>query len=421
MRLFLARLLLAGSLTLPTASLAQTIVARSIIFTGATMPQAELLHLSGLTAGKTHSKDDLDAATSRLDASGLFSSVQYQVNSGTVTFTVEPFVKSQMQVVHYVNFPWFTQNQLNVAVHARLPLFAGAVPIEGELRNQVAEALTAIVKDRGVNAKVEPQAIMGGGLEYRIVSPPVQVTAIEIQNIRWDSDPVLRSVHDAMVNIEYLEGISQRGVQENLAYALKELGFLDADVGPVGHAPPTIEANRISVAMTGEATPNARYKVAGVILPAPQGTVTEHELQTSDQQVKAGGLPSPSLVQNTVARMAFVFQGHGFLDARSSVNASVDSTAHTVSYTFAVVPGELYRMRELQFASDLNPDQKTQLTQAWKLPKGAVYERATVDRALMSLKTLCTGRSATQKLLPDHATHQVDVSLSCKPQRAVTP
>jgi len=74
-------------------------------------------------------------------------------------------------------------------------------------------------------------------------------------------------------------------------------------------------------------------------------------------------------------------------------------------------------MRDLVFAADLTDAQKTQLTQAWKLPKGDVYERLTADRGLMTVRTLCAGRPVSQKLLPDAATHQVDVSLSCKPQR----
>ena len=416
-----ARLLFAAILALPGVSLAQTVVARTITFTGTEQPQSELLTLSGLTPGKTYTKDDLEAAAARLDASGLFSSVQYQVTAGTLTFALEPFARARMQTVHYVNFPWFTQDQLTAAVQAHLPLFTGSVPSTGDLQTQVTEALTAIVKARGVTATIEAQGVAGGRLDYRIVSPPVQVTALEIENIRWESDPVLRSVHDAMVNIEYLEGVSERGVHDNLAYALQELGFLDAEVGAVSHAQPAVEPNRISVVMTGEATPNPRYKVASVTFPAPQGAITQHELETSDFQVRAGGLPSPSLVKNTVARMAFVFQNHGFLDATSSVSTNKDQVAHTVSYTFAVAPGDAYRMRDLLFAPDLTPDQQSQLKAAWKLPSGVTYEGDTAQRTLLSLKTLCSGRPAAQKLMPDHATHQVDVSLSCRPQRAVGP
>jgi outer membrane protein assembly factor BamA len=414
--IFLA-LLLAASLAVPVFAPAQTMVAKSITFTGAPQSQEELLKLSGLTVSKTLSKADIDAAANRLDASGLFTSVQWSSAQGVLTFALEPAAKAQMQVVRYANFVWYTQSELNDLVNARLPLFTGSVPSDGALKDQVAETLTGILKQRGIEATVEAQGVAGGKLEYRIASPPVMVTDVQIDNVRWESDPVLESVRKAMVGVEYLEGISQKGVHDNVAYALKELGYLDESVGPIGHAEPKLEAGRIAVVMTGAATPGDRYKVGRVTLPTPAGTVTAKELETSDHQIKVGGLPSPSLVDNTVARMAFVFQGHGFLDARASVDTSRDSTAHTISYTFAVAPGDVYHMRDLVFAADLTAEQKAQLTQAWKLPKGEVYERTAVERALMTARTLCAGRPVSQKLLPDAASHQVDVSLSCKPQR----
>ncbi len=166
--------------------------------------------------------------------------------------------------------------------------------------------------------------------------------------------------------------------------------------------------------MTGSAVPGPRYKVARVTLPPPTGTVTAKDLQ-SEFQVQQGGLPSPSLVQNTVARLAFVFAGHGFLDATSDVDPVKDSAAHTMSYTFHVVPGDVYHVRDVFFGPGLNPDQKTQLLQGWKLPKGSVYERMVVAQSLMApaAKGFCSGHPATEQLLPDKATHAVDIKLSC--------
>lgn len=388
----------------------------TITFTGAQQTQAELLTLSGLSAGKSYTKAEIDAAAGRLDASGLFSSVQFGTNGTVLTFTLEPFARSQMQKVHYANFVWYTESQLNAAVHARLPLFTGTVPADGELKDQVAGALTAILKQRGIDATVESQGAAGGNMVYRISSPQIVVTDVQVENVRWNSDPVLDSVHHSLIGAEYLEGISQQAVHDNLEYALKEIGFLDVNISPISQAEPTMDGSRVSVVMTGTAAPGARYKVARVTLPEPVGTITRADLQ-SDHQVVTGGLPSPSLVKNTVARMAFVFQGHGFLDAKASVDAVKDSVAHTMSYTFAVAPGEVYHVRDLLFAADLTPGQKAQLTGAWKLPKGAVYESRIADNTLLSLKTLCGGHSASQKLIPNRATHQVDVSLSCIPQR----
>src|ERR1700733_14003465 len=108
-------LLLAACLTIPALAPAQTMVAKTITFTGAPQSQAELLTLSGLTPGKTLTKDDIDAAANRLDASGLFTSVQYSTPPGVLAFALEPSARAQMQQVRYANFVWYTQAELNDA------------------------------------------------------------------------------------------------------------------------------------------------------------------------------------------------------------------------------------------------------------------------------------------------------------------
>ncbi len=395
---------------------AQAALIKNITFDGAPQPQAELLTLSGLTPGKSLTKDDIEAALHRLDDSGLFSNIQYSVSAGTLTFTLEPSAKSQMQRVRYQNFVWYAPDELNQAVHARLPLFTDSVPANGELKTQVARTLEAILKQRDIQATVTARDLAGGKVEYSITSPQVIVADLQIDNIRFESDPVLSSLRQGIVGAEYLEGVTQRAVGENLSYALKELGYLDETIGPIGHADPKVDPARISVTMTGTANPGARYQVARVTLPPLAGTVSAADL-TSEHQVKAGGLPSPSLVTNTVGRLASVFNVHGFLDATSSVATTQDNVAQTVSYTFSVIPGDIYHMRTLLFAPSVNAAQQTQLTQAWKLTKCAVYDRATIGRSLLdpAVKTICAGHSAADQLLPDRATHEVDLKLSCGP------
>ncbi len=409
-------LLLAALLSIAAAVAAQTMVAKTITFTGAPQSQAELLTLSGLTPGKTLTKNEIDTAAARLDASGLFTSVQWGANAGVLTFSLEANASAQMERVQYGNFVWFTQAELNNAIHERLPLFSGSVPANGELKDQVKQTLVAVMRDRGLNVTVEGHGVAGGRFQYSIASPKVLVTDIKIDNVKWDSDPVLESVRHSQVDIDYIEGISQTGVRENVGYALKEIGYLDETVGPIGHGEPKLEGEHIGVVMTGSADPGSRYKVARVTIPKLAGSVTAADLE-SDHQVNVGGVPSPSLVENTVARMAYVYKRHGFLDAKSSVDSMQDHTAHTMSYTFSVVPGEAYHMRNLIFDPGMTADQKAQLTQVWKLPPGGVYERVDVDRSLQQVKTVCGGKPASAGLLPQPATHQVDVLVSCTSQR----
>lgn len=103
--------------------------------------------------------------------------------------------------------------------------------------------------------------------------------------------------------------------------------------------------------------------------------------------------------------------------ARLSV-ISRPSRAHTIAYTFMNVPGELYRMRKLGFGAGTTSAQQSQLTQSWKLAKGAAYEAVLIARSVgvSPANTMCSGKPVSVELLPDRATHEVDIKLGC-PQR----
>ena len=407
--------LLALLVLLAASAAAQTFTPKSIVFSGVPADQtAELLKVTQLTAGKPVTKDELEAAMHRLDDTGLFNGINYGFTGGVLTFTLEPLKKAEAQRVVYTNFVMFNPEDLTVEVHKRLPLFDGTVPNTGGEAAQVERTLEAILKDRGISATVKSDSVMGGRIDYSIATPPVIVGDIQIENVRFDSDPQLVAVRRGLVGQDYLGDVSNRAVSGNLAAALEELGYLDQTIGPVKPASPVITPSRITVSLTGTAMPGPRYTVAKVVFPALAGTVTEKDY-VSDFQVKPGGPASPSLVKNTQLRMQDVFQAHGFLDAQSSVTPSKDATAHTMSYTFQVMPGEVYRMRLLLFDPSLSDPRKRDLMSAWTLTRGVAYDRATAFHSTRSepAKAICGGRPAAFTLLPQKSTHEVDVSLSC--------
>ncbi len=409
-------LLLLLSLSLTATLHAQSVVAKSILFTGAPQYQpAELLKLSGLTPGQRLTQPEIEAAMNKLDASGLFSGIEFKTSGDTLTFVLEPRAKAQNVRVTYGNFVWYTQDQLNAEVHSRIPFFTGTVPADGDLAADVGHALEAIVKQQhNVDVTVTSRPLMGGRLDYTITSPRVVVGDLRIANVDFSSDPLLKNVRTGISGSEFLDGVTNKQVQLNTADALEEIGYLDQKVGPVTLAEPVSDKLRIVVDMLGTAEPGPLFKVTTVTLPKPIGTVTPKDLD-SDHAVKPGGRPSPSLVRNTTFGIESAYQRHGFLDARASVAQSRDDTTHTIAFTYSIVPGEVYHFRSLVFGGTMTAQQQSVLTQNWKLSKGAVYEAAVADASInaKSVALVCGGPLVLQALVPDKATHEVDVNLSC--------
>lgn len=413
MRLLPALLLLAGTL-----AAAQSIVPRTIVFEGAPQfPQADLLKLSGLAPGTKLTQPEIEAAMNRLADSGLFTGVNFKTSNDTLTFTLEPSAHAQTQRVAYTNFVWYTPEQLNAEVHTRVPLFTGNVPADGNVAEAVKVALVAILKEeQGLTATVEAQAVSGGRLDYTITTPRVVVGELHIQNVDFDSDPGLANVRNGIGNSEFIDGITQKSVTGNLASALEELGYLDQSIGPITLANPRLSGDRrrVIVNLNGTATPGPLYKVATITFPKPIGNVTTTDFR-SDFAVKPGGPPAPSLVANTTAGVRHAYERHGYLNAAVSVETRKNTADHTVSYTWSVAPDQLYRMRALVFPASINVQQKSILTQSWQLHPGDVYDEQIAESSLNTrpAREVCPNSEVKMDLVPDKATHEVDINLSC--------
>src|SRR5580704_15444165 len=107
--------LLAPALQLP----AQSIILPKISFTGApAYSQTDLLAVSGLKPGATSTPAAIQAAAQRISDTGLI-------------FHLKPMPAENVLPAQSTNFIWWKPAELTAALHARVPLFIGAVPPDG--------------------------------------------------------------------------------------------------------------------------------------------------------------------------------------------------------------------------------------------------------------------------------------------------
>ncbi len=403
-------------LLLATPLAAQTIAPSTIIFTGASnLPSPALLALSGLHPGATLTQPDIEAAMNRMADTGLFSAIRFTTTPGTLHFELTPQDATHMRPVAFTNFPWYTAPQLLAALHAQQPLFNGTVPIEGDFAAQVATALQAILKqNQSLDVKVSSIGHLDGTLDYSITSPPVVVGQLLVEDARFDSAPALADIRTRVAGQPYVTGISEEALRKNLADAYLDLGYLDQRIDPLAHAAPRTGSSAILVDLTGTAHPGEQYKVSRLELPKPTGAVSEAEIDRAIL-LKPGSPTSVTLVKSAQAQLDLAFQNRGYLDAATTVTAAQDSAAHTIAYTFATAPGYLYTMRHLVFAAAISAQQQSILTQSWKLAQGATYDGNTAAAGLHqpAVLALCGGPRIEATLIPDQATHEVDVNLTC--------
>ena len=153
MRTLLRSFALLAALSPALPVVAQTYTPKTIRIEGATgMDTDQLLGIANLKPG-TLSKEQIEAALQRLGDTGMFTDLSYTVSSEALVFKVTAPATSRSLPVRYANFVWWRPEELEKLVEARVPIFQGKLPFSGTLTEQVEAALTALLGEKGIDAK----------------------------------------------------------------------------------------------------------------------------------------------------------------------------------------------------------------------------------------------------------------------------
>src|SRR5277367_4829132 len=200
---FLCCLLLSPALT------AQKFAVKKITFIGYPLASdAELMAASELKAGASLDQPEIQAAAQKLSDTGLFSDVHFAFDGSELKFTLNP--AEGAEPVLFTNFPWWDNKALTAAVAAKVPLFHGKVIPESGQQQQITAALTALVAEKGVQAKIsaQPHNDSSGkrlGVEFQIDSPPVRIAEVKFAGMSAGLADQVDTIEKAAAGQEFNE------------------------------------------------------------------------------------------------------------------------------------------------------------------------------------------------------------------------
>src|SRR6266850_2122969 len=148
MRLVFSLLLLASCACAEAADRYQ--LARVVLHGSKRYSEADLLSATGLKIGTQVTAADLQNAAGKLNGAGVFLSVQYLykpaigANNG-VEADFDLTDAPQFLPAVFDNFLWFSNEQLQKALHDDLPLYNGELPLSGGLPDQVSSSLSKML------------------------------------------------------------------------------------------------------------------------------------------------------------------------------------------------------------------------------------------------------------------------------------
>jgi outer membrane protein assembly factor BamA len=392
------------------------------------LPEPQFAAISGLQIGAQAGRDELQGAADKLVQSGLFAHVRYNFQSRpdglVVTFHVE---EAQRIPAYFDNLPWFTDGELNDAIHAKLPFYDGALPTAGTVLDQAAEATGEFLAAHGLQAAIEHQVIAnpsGDGTvqEFHIDGAALKISSLEFSDASLNSSKMVQQELAELKGKPYSRMAIDLFLTEQVRPLYQKQGYLRARLGPpeirLTGNPNQKLPEQIPVFVP--VAPGAIYKWKGVEWSG--NSLLSSNTLTSDLGLKDGDIADGMAIEAGLDRVREEYGHVGYLEAKVDPLPSYDDQAHTLSYKVRIEEGQAYKFGALTITG-LSPTAEKRLRDAWTIPQGELFDKAVFEEFLTKLEAKPAEifhnlpvhyENVGHWIQPDQANHTVDVLLDFK-------
>jgi outer membrane protein assembly factor BamA len=340
---------------------------------------------SGLRAGSTVTRDDLQTGADSLSRLGSFSSVQYRFT------TIPSGIKVEFQVadapaypVSFDNFPWFSDTELNAALKAAVVLYDGASPGSGTILDSMSAALVNLLATRGVRAEVAHALVTLPVGDRRVQQFHVEGPALKVEGVDF-TETLARDDRAIQERLSDLVG-------KPFSRSAVEL-FEFEQVRPIylAHAFLRVKFGPVSAGFTGNPTKPLRDEVLVVapIDPGPAYTFSRitwigNSMISSNELEKLvalmpGQVANGNRIELTWDHVRNAYGKLGYLDVNLVPTPAYDDKAASVSYAVSVNEGPQYRMHEFVLTG-LSLEGERRIRNAWNIARDAVFNMSIYEQ-----------------------------------------
>ncbi len=312
---------------------------------------------TGLQLGQTVSEDDFKAVSRHLGETGAFSDVAYafQYSSEGAKLDIQIADANQFVPARFDNFVWLTDQELLQKLQARVPLFNGELPVAGNLADQVADALQALVTERNLQGKADylryaPQDGPITAFVFTVGGPAVHIRNVEFAGAAAPELPLLQAAAKALQGREYLRSVVRVYDEKDFLPIYLERGYLKAafaDAQPL------------------------QYKMAELQLSGYKAFEAEKLRALIHLQLWR---PANTIqLGRDLDEIKKLYGTRGYMAATIKPTPQFDDANSTVRYLLEFHEGDVYKMGDLEIQG-LDTRTTARLVDAWKLRGGDVYD-----------------------------------------------
>ena len=364
----------------PAANSSPSSTIASIKVTGTQkFPADQIIAASGLKSGDIVTAAQIQDATNRLAALGIFSAVNFRYTSKGDAISLEFQVReAPTYPILFDNFPWFANGEIGDAIRNQVGLFTGEVPGDGTMIDEITAIIENLLASQKIKTSVTHQLLakpVGDGMvmQFRVEGVPLRVQSVQFEDsIAANSERLKDRVSDikghpfSLFDVELFENEQVRPL-----YASK--GFLRAQIGPPQtHPIPDVnDPKETAVELSIPIHAGPVYTWKGV---SWQGNVAVQSPELDAAvELKPGETADGMKIEALWQKIESYYGQHGYLDVKLGAEPQFDDTAHQISYRVAISEGPQYRMGDMVITG-LSLDAERRLRQAWQIAPGQIFD-----------------------------------------------
>jgi outer membrane protein insertion porin family len=362
--------------------------------------QTEVADACGLPLGTTVEEESFRKAARQLGESGAFNDIAYTFSyssAGTkLTFQVKDADK--FVPAHFLDFVWFSDQELIQKLHARVPLFNGELPISGRLPDQVSDILQALLVEGAIPGHVQYQRSPGpngqlASFEYVVADVIIRIHQVDFTGAGASELPRLQAAAEKLSGRDYYRALLTAFDEHAVLTLYHERGYLKASCAPQqprlfkNATPDTVDDKQAITLLdiTIAVTPGAQYKVTGWNWSGNANIPTEN-LQ-SLVRAKIGEPANTVQLAADLRGVQHLYGSRGYVTAAVKADAQFDDATGAVAYELVVTEGSVYHMGELEFRG-IDNGLTAKLRAAWKIRPGDVYDATYLNEFLPQARKL---------------------------------
>jgi outer membrane protein assembly factor BamA len=378
--------------------------------------EEDLVRATGLTVNTQVTSDDLQNAANHLGNSGAFATVQFLFKPAVGARGVE----ADFQVTDaekylpavFENFVWFSDQDLQDALHQAVPLFEGNIPNSGTMSDDVSAALRKFLAAKGLPSEISyiMSATFGGlptAYKFKVADANLKISDVMLIGAARMTPEQLAKAVAPLKGTDYLRSDVAIVLEKNLTPIYQQRGYLKFAIAEI--KPKVDEKSQVTVEAT--LSEGEQYRLAG--LSWSGNTLISSDDLTKHITLKTGNPVDALQLDRDLAQVRKLYGKFG--REAVSIKPLPAFVNDTVSYAFQVTEGDLYRMGKLEIEG-VEPEQAHKLEQIWKLAEGQPYDATYVHQFIADTVVKVPGHKWDWKMFEqiDDPQKTVNVRLQIK-------